>query len=76
MREEIVETENNLAITLSRCAENGALFGIRFEKTDDAWTFTWAFPISQQSAKKEGYGRKRIAGSFRMGPSSTRENTK
>ena len=39
----------------------------RSSPVPDVWAFTWAFPLGQEEAKREGYGS-RIVGSFQLTP--------
>jgi hypothetical protein len=57
----------HVVIALARCGRLKDLFGIRFEeKQGNTWTGTWAFKIKEETAKKEGYDRDMIKGSFAM----------
>ncbi|MGN0978148.1 MAG: TerY-C metal binding domain-containing protein [Faecousia sp.] len=49
-------------ILLQRCNQTGRIFGNRVEKRGDDWYKTWAFPISEQQAKKERYDQDTIYG--------------
>lgn len=50
-------------VVLSKCAEVHKTYGIRAEKkAPGRWCFTWAFPIKESSAKREGYDRTSIGG--------------
>lgn len=52
-------------VILARCCKVGELFGLRFETSSaDSWAATWAFPVREPSAGREGYDRRSIAGSF------------
>ena len=42
-------------IVLSMCKEAKKAYGVRMEKAQEGWNCTWAFPISMESAKREGY---------------------
>lgn len=42
-------------ITLCKCRESKKMFGVRFEEDGSAWKYTWAFPIKEAAAKREGY---------------------
>lgn len=45
-------------VILMRCKKNKALSGIRVQKMeDDNWWMTWAFGISEKSAKNEGFSQ-------------------
>lgn len=43
-------------IALCKCGESKKIYGVRMEKAQGGWNCTWAFPISADSAKREGYG--------------------
>lgn len=50
-------------IVLCKCGEAHKSYGIRAEKiTPRHWEFTWAFPIKDASAKREGYDKTEIGG--------------
>lgn len=51
-------------IISARCSRHGKLFGIRFEKIGEIWVGTWAFPMREESASREGYNRNEIRGQF------------
>lgn len=56
---------NEAVIVLSKCAKGHKTYGIRAERlTSNRWRFTWAFPIKEASAKREGYDRTSISGSI------------
>ena len=52
-------------VMLCKCHQTGKTFGIRVEKTGpDSWKQTWAFPIQENSAKREGYDSSMILGNI------------
>ena len=52
-------------IALAKCPERkDKVYGVRFQKDDDGWHYTWAFPIEEASAKREGYSDTMILGDF------------
>jgi hypothetical protein len=53
-------------VLLSKCSKHGKTFGIRVEKRGNDWIRTWAFPISDEAAKREGFDRTNITGSFNV----------
>lgn len=58
---------SNVVIVLARCRRTGHSFGIRVEeKFPGQWKADWAFPIKENVARKEGYGRSEIRGSFSL----------
>jgi predicted RNA-binding Zn-ribbon protein involved in translation (DUF1610 family) len=46
----------NAKVILSRCSKTNKCFGIRVEQRGRDWVQTWAFPIDERKAKREGYG--------------------
>lgn len=55
----------NVVIVVARCNRTKDLFGMRFEeKSRHRWVADWAFPIQETMARKEGYDRNQIQGSF------------
>ncbi len=62
MKEENVEKSSGYLrrgpearIALCMCKEAKKFYGIRMERAKEGWNCTWAFPISKESAKREGY---------------------
>lgn len=56
---------NKVVIILSTCQHVNKVFGIRFEEFDRGnWVGTWAFPIKESVAQREGYDKVQITGSF------------
>lgn len=52
-------------VILSKCPKQKLMYGIRTQKMNDGdWWRTWAFPIDERRAKKEGYDITRIQGSL------------
>lgn len=50
-------------VALCKCGEAHKIYGVRFEKIRDGqWKYTWAFPMKESSAKREGYDSTTIAG--------------
>jgi hypothetical protein len=55
---------NEVVIILCRCPEARRTIGIRTEQIGaNNWEMTWAFPIKEESANREGYGAATISGS-------------
>ena len=55
--------EQEAVIVLCKCGEVHKTFGIRAAKiASRKWSFTWAFPIKEASAKREGYDKTSIGG--------------
>lgn len=56
---------NEAVVLLSKCGEVHKTYGIRAEKVASSrWRFTWAFPIKDTSAKREGYDKTSISGNI------------
>ena len=54
-------------ILLCKCGEAHKTYGIRAEKNGpDNWIFTWAFPIKEESAKRERYDRVTVKGNISL----------
>lgn len=52
-------------IMLCKCQQTGKTFGIRVEKTGpNSWLQTWAFPIKDKTAQKEGFNSSKIVGNI------------
>lgn len=52
-------------IVLAKCAEGRKTYGLRVEKNgENQWLVTWAFPIKEDSAKREGYDKTTIQGNI------------
>ena len=49
-------------VAACRCAKNGGLFGVRFEKRNNTWVYNWAFRLSEAAAQHEGYDDIEIRG--------------
>lgn len=61
--------ERNIVIVSNRCSRSKQGFGIRFERRNDKlWAATWAFGLKESAAKKEGYDKTRVKGSFVIEP--------
>lgn len=52
-------------IVLCKCGKHHKTYGIRAEKRGrNSWVWTWAFPIKESSAKREGYDKSSIKGTI------------
>jgi hypothetical protein len=51
-------------IFVSRCGTSGKLFATRVERQGNDWIRTWAFPISEEVAKNEGFDQVTLSGNF------------
>ena len=59
----------NVVIILAKCRNSGQPFGIRIEEKAPAqWAADWAFILQEKKARKEGYDRGEIHGSFGIDP--------
>jgi hypothetical protein len=54
----------NASVILARCAKTKKLYGMRAEQRGNDWVRTWAFPIDEQKAKREGFTDNKISGSL------------
>jgi predicted RNA-binding Zn-ribbon protein involved in translation (DUF1610 family) len=52
---------------MSRCSRTGKTFGIRIEQRGNDWIRTWAFPIDERKAKREGFDANTVTGSMGAG---------
>ncbi len=62
-----VRNKTNVVIVTGICALGKSGFGIRLEETGRGnWIADWAFSIRSGTAKREGYDKSTISGSFRF----------
>lgn len=62
--------ERNIVIVTGRCSCSKGGFGIRLERgPDNRWLATWSFALKESLAKREGYDKAQISGSFSLEPS-------
>lgn len=55
--------EPEARIAMAKCKETkGKLYGVRFQKCLSGWNYTWAFPMEEKTAKREGYQDTDITG--------------
>jgi hypothetical protein len=45
----------NAKVIMARCSKTKKSFGIRIEQRGKDWLATWAFPIDERKASREGY---------------------
>jgi hypothetical protein len=58
---------NRVEIVCLRCSRSGQLWGARFEEVSpNVWSATWAFPLRDAVAAREGYDRSTITGQFTL----------
>jgi hypothetical protein len=58
---------DDVVVLVARCqknAQSAKTFGIRMQRFEHAWLATWAFAIRSDVAEREGYGKRRITGTF------------
>ena len=54
---------NEATVVMAKCKNAKKPFGIRMEKKrNSVWYCTWAFKLSERSAKNEGYGNTIVSG--------------
>jgi hypothetical protein len=54
---------NEAVIALCKCKESKKTYGVRFERRGaKSWNYTWAFPMKEDSARREGYTGTTISG--------------
>lgn len=52
-------------VLLAKCGKKNQTYGIRAQKMDDQdWWRTWAFPINEHRARREGYDRTIVTGNL------------
>ena len=51
-------------VIMAKCKNSKESFGIRAERIDLGWLFTWAFKLSGKTAKNEGYNKTMVSGSL------------
>ena len=51
-------------VIMAKCGTSGRPYGIRIEKRGNDWVSTWAFPIDEKKAKREGFDKTKISGSL------------
>ena len=56
------------SVTLAKCPRSKDLYGMRIEERENDWVRTWAFKISEQKAKHEGYESEKKSGSMQPTP--------
>ena len=55
--------EIEAAVAMCKCKESHKVFSVRYEKVKpDLWKYTWAFPVREDTAKREGYDSTLIKG--------------
>ena len=54
-------------IALCKCGTTQKIRGVRFQKKNDGWEYTWTFPIKEGSAKRENYDSTVLKGNLYLG---------
>ncbi len=55
----------NVVVILARCGQSREPFGVRFEeKSRGQWVGDWAFALEEGAARREGYDRGVVTGTF------------
>jgi hypothetical protein len=54
----------NAKVIMAKCSKTQKSFGIRIEEREGDWVRTWAFPIDENKAKREGYDANTVTGSM------------
>jgi hypothetical protein len=49
---------------MAKCSKTNKAFGIRIEQRGRDWVRTWAFPIDERKAKREGFDANTVTGSM------------
>ena len=47
-------------IALCKCREGRNIYGVRFEKLEDGWKYTWAFPVKKLLPEESSMIRQRL----------------
>lgn len=62
-----MEKVNEAVIVLAKCGSNHQTYGLRTEKVGkNQWLVTWAFPIKESAAKREGYDKTTVKGDIQF----------
>jgi DNA-directed RNA polymerase subunit RPC12/RpoP len=54
----------NAKVIMAKCTKTKKSYGIRIEQRGSDWVRTWAFPIDEDKAKREGFDTTVVTGSF------------
>jgi hypothetical protein len=52
------------SVYISKCNTSGKMWATRVERMGNEWVRTWAFPISEEIAKGEGFDKVSLSGEF------------
>ena len=53
-------------IALCKCKESKKIYGVRFEREGTGWKYTWAFPVKEDTARREGYESTILTGDLQI----------
>jgi transcription elongation factor Elf1 len=56
------------SVMLAKCNTPNQTYGIRVEQRGSDWVSTWAFRIDETKAKREGFHKTKITGTFQPAP--------
>ena len=60
----------NVVVVSAKCGKNRKTMGIRYEEMQPSnWVCTWSFKIDEDKARREGYEKSVVKGSFSHGDS-------
>ena len=51
-------------IAVCKCGEAKKTYGVRFERFGEGWKSTWAFPLEESSARRQGYEDTELKGNL------------
>jgi hypothetical protein len=54
----------NAKVIMAKCSKTRKAFGIRIEQRGGDWVRTWAFPVDEGKAKREGFDANTLTGSM------------
>jgi transcription elongation factor Elf1 len=54
----------NAKVIMAKCSSTNKAFGMRIEQRGRDWVRTWAFPINERKAKREGFDANTVSGSM------------
>jgi hypothetical protein len=54
----------NAKVIMAKCSNTKKAFGIRIEQRGRDWLRTWAFPIDEGKAQREGFDANTVSGSM------------
>ena len=54
-------------VAIGKCTREQKVYGIRLEQSGKNWMYTWAFPINERAAAREGFDKTKIEGTLVKG---------